>query len=272
MKQFFMGYVPVINKRYLEIAERYRGEMGVFSSFVHTLFPHLERDVRALKPEQVADLLGCIVVGEEKLPGIYREAKNAGLQLVMPDEDVSHGVASEYFDDISVEYLPIWLRWDRQNALSQQAITPDKRITSDQFALDVMGLAYEEAKKSSDWWRQIGAVLVSDSQVLVLSHNHHLPTAWSPEINGDPRFNFSWHDRVECYTSIHAEASIIAEMAKRGSSTKGTSLYATTFPCPVCARIISAAGISRVFYREGYSKADAWDIFSQAGIEVIEVC
>ena len=56
---------------------------------------------------------------------------------------------------------------------------------------------------------------------------------------GDPRSDFSKGVNVELSLFFHSEAQLIAEAAKKGISLEGASMYATTFPCPPCAKLIA---------------------------------
>ena len=131
--------------------------------------------------------------------------------------------------------------------------------------------AFSETEKSSDWWRQIAAIAVKDKKVLLKAHNHHMPTDFHLSVNGDPRSNFDAGQHGEIYTSIHAEAEVVAKAAEQGLSLKGVSLYSTTFPCPNCARLIAQTGIKKVYYSRGYSLLDAERILEHFGIEIILV-
>ena len=62
-------------------------------------------------------------------------------------------------------------------------------------------------------------------------------------------------DITEYGRAVHGEMDAILSCARSGVSTKGTLLYATTFPCHNCARHIIAAGIQRVYYIEPYGKS-----------------
>lgn len=52
--------------------------------------------------------------------------------------------------------------------------------------------------------------------------------------------------------TVHAEQNAIADAARRGSSVEGCVAYVTHFPCINCAKILAAAGIAEVRYREDY--------------------
>lgn len=52
--------------------------------------------------------------------------------------------------------------------------------------------------------------------------------------------------------TIHAEQNIISNCAKEGISLKGSTMYITTSPCRMCAKLIANSGIIKVFYAETY--------------------
>lgn len=52
--------------------------------------------------------------------------------------------------------------------------------------------------------------------------------------------------------------------AREGFSTKGSTLYCTTFPCHNCAKHIIASGIKRVVYVEPYPKSRAFEFHSES--------
>ena len=64
-------------------------------------------------------------------------------------------------------------------------------------------------------------------------------------------------DIAEFGRTVHAEMAAIVDAAFRGVSVSGGTLYATTFPCHMCAKHIVAAGIKRVVYMEPYPKSMA---------------
>ncbi|MCP4612777.1 MAG: cytidine deaminase [Planctomycetes bacterium] len=60
--------------------------------------------------------------------------------------------------------------------------------------------------------------------------------------------------------SVHAEMEALMHCARTNTSTKGATLYCTTFPCHNCAKHIVAAGIERVVYVEPYPKSKALEL------------
>lgn len=66
-------------------------------------------------------------------------------------------------------------------------------------------------------------------------------------------------DLTEYGRVVHAEMDALLACARSNLSTKGATLYCTTFPCHNCAKHIIAAGIQRVVYIEPYDKSKAPD-------------
>ncbi|MBM4336265.1 MAG: cytidine deaminase [Deltaproteobacteria bacterium] len=64
--------------------------------------------------------------------------------------------------------------------------------------------------------------------------------------------------------AVHAEADALLSAARVGVSTRGCSLYATTFPCHVCAKHIVSAAIDRVVFIEPYPKSRARELFDDS--------
>lgn len=60
---------------------------------------------------------------------------------------------------------------------------------------------------------------------------------------------------------VHGEMEALMMCARNGISTKGCSMYMTTFPCHNCAKHIIAAGIEKVIYIEPYPKSKALDFY-----------
>lgn len=58
---------------------------------------------------------------------------------------------------------------------------------------------------------------------------------------------------------VHAEMEAILSCTRQGKSTKGATIYCTTFPCHNCAKHIITSGITRVVFIEPYLKSKALD-------------
>ena len=106
---------------------------------------------------------------------------------------------------------------------------------------------------------------------MITTYNRHLPDNHTPYIVGDVRSQFHAGEHFELTSAIHAEAAAIAQAAKRGLPTQGATLVVTDFPCPVCAKLIAAAGIKTVYFCRGYSLLDGEEILRSFGVQMIQV-
>lgn len=268
-----VAYVPVLHKGYLKFFRKHRGAVLYIlgRDFLRT-FAHLERDIRALSPEEMQTAISSYLIFKSVRVLEFASLPLplcSPLQIIMPDEDVSREIARLYFSSKNVIFEPIFLRWDMKNTTSEKKISSYRVISQGVFELTMMGRAFAEAQKSPDWWRQIGALAVKDGEVLVSAFNKHMPHQQSLYALGDPRGNFSWGEKIELSNSLHAEQGIIAQAARKGISMEGAYLYVTTFPCPECAMVIAEAGFTRVYYREGYSRVGAEEILRSRDVEII---
>ena len=150
---------------------------------------------------------------------------------------------------------------------------PSAAITRgvDELFAELATAAQARAAGSVDWWRQVGAAIRFADGTIASAVNEHNPHRLSPYAVGDPRANFSQGVHLELSTATHAEASLIAQAAREGVSTKAAAMYVTDFPCPPCAKLIAAAGIAKLYFRTGYAVLDGEDVLAAAGVEVVQV-
>jgi deoxycytidylate deaminase len=71
-------------------------------------------------------------------------------------------------------------------------------------------------------------------------------------------------DLLEFGRIVHAEMSALSDAARKGVSVENATLYCTTFPCHICAKLIVAAGIAKVIYLEPYPKSYASELHGDA--------
>lgn len=67
----------------------------------------------------------------------------------------------------------------------------------------------------------------------------------------------SINDLTEFGRMVHAEMEALLSCARKGVSTKGATLFSTTFPCHNCAKHIVASGVKKVVFVEPYLKSKA---------------
>ncbi|WP_321788090.1 anti-phage dCTP deaminase [Paraburkholderia sp. J94] len=69
---------------------------------------------------------------------------------------------------------------------------------------------------------------------------------------------------VEFSRAVHAEMDALLSAGRQGTSTVGTRMFVTTFPCHYCARHIVAAGVDEVQFIEPYPKSRALSLHGDA--------
>jgi dCMP deaminase len=268
-----ISLVPAIHSGYISFFKKYSGILYVIGKDFISDFPHIERDLRTPDFDELKKMLMTLGIFEDVIELTKENIKDIpqSLKIVMPDDEITKGIAEKYLVGRPVDFENIFLRWNRQISTTELVVPPDRVISFDEADRELIKQAYGTSEKSSDWWRQIGTLLVKDDKVIVTGFNCHLPTDFNMDSFGDPRSNFDAGIRFDLSTAIHSEARAVAEAARKGISTDEASLYVTTFPCPTCAKLVAVAGIKKVYYSTGYSLLDAENILKAFGIEIILV-
>jgi dCMP deaminase len=276
MKQVVL-YVPVVHAGHEEFFARHSDarEVLVLGRGFQAEFKPLAKDIRALPPERAAAFLrqlmpaSAVVVVE---PGDLPDAVYADT-VVLPDEEISRQLVASgrLGEDREFVFDRTFLRWDRDWSQASRPAGYTGRVEAGHLPRALLAEAAKLAGRSSDWWRQVGAVAWRDGEVIGSAWNHHVPTEYAPYTDGDPRDNFSRGVRADLSTAIHAEASVIARAARAGRPLAGADLYVTTFPCPACARLIAEAGFRRCYFAGPYSLLDGDAILTTAGVDLLWV-
>ena len=136
-----------------------------------------------------------------------------------------------------------------------------------------MDIAFLVAKRSTCLRRSVGAVLVKNKRILATGYNgapsgirHCSETGCLRE-----RLNVPSGEKHELCRGIHAEQNSIIQAAFHGVSIKGAILFCTNLPCSICAKMIINAGITRIYFHDGYADAMSEEMLKEAGIELIRV-
>jgi dCMP deaminase len=251
-----VAYVPVLHEGYRRFFEKNAEakELYIFGPEILAEFSWLAKEIRQLDPELMRTAIESLGIFEKVTVLTIAGAESlnkAGLEIILPDEDVSRTLATNYLSNASVTFDTIFLRWDKRRTVMKDLAV--------------------EAERSSDFWRHVGAAIVKDEEVLFVAHNQHLPSEHSPYVHGDPRNNFHKGGHIEISTAFHAEVSLIAEAARKGIALEGADMYVTVFPCPPCAKAIAFSGIKNLYYENGYSVLDGEDVLKGRGIKIWRV-
>jgi dCMP deaminase len=134
-----------------------------------------------------------------------------------------------------------------------------------------MDIAECVARRSTCIRRAVGAILVKDKRILSTGYNgaprsmaHCTDIGCLRDEMGVPS-----GERHELCRGIHAEQNAIIQAAMHGVSIKDATLYCTTFPCIICAKMIINAGIKTIYYKYPYADPTSQKMLRDAGVAVI---
>lgn len=272
-KHAVVALIPALHSGYLSFFNKFPGILYVIGKDFVQDFPHIERDLRTPHFPELKKMILSLDIFEDVIEVSRKTIQDIpdSLEIVMADDDIMRGVAQRYLPERQVLFENIFLRWTRQISTTEFEVPPERVVTEEEAERELMSRAHEVAPKSADWWRQVGAVVCKEGEIILEACNKNMPSDYSLDANGDPRSNFDAGERFDLVNTIHAEAHAIALAAKEGIAIDGASIYVTTFPCPACARLIARSGIKKVYYSKGYSVLDAEKILNDFGIEIILV-
>lgn len=147
--------------------------------------------------------------------------------------------------------------------------------------MDVINLNYDDdyfmqhAEKmalKSTCRRQVGAVIVKENRILASGYNDAPDGCLScSELDGcmRQRDDIPSGTMQEYCRAIHAEQRAIVQAAiEEGVSIKGGTLYVTTYPCGICARMLIQCKLERIVYKGDYRDENAHEMLNESGILV----
>jgi dCMP deaminase len=133
-----------------------------------------------------------------------------------------------------------------------------------------MGITKLVATRSTCLRRHVGAILVKDKRILASGYNGAPSGLRHCEEVGCLRANSSVPsgERHELCRGLHAEQNLILQAAYHGISIRGAILYCTNKPCVICTKMIINAGITKIYYEDGYDDPLSDQMLSEAGLEI----
>ena len=131
-----------------------------------------------------------------------------------------------------------------------------------------MDMAKLVSSRSTCVRRHVGAVIVKDKRVLSTGYNGSPKGTRHCEDMGCIReqMNIPSGTRHELCRGVHAEQNAVAQAAYFGVSVNGATIYTTTYPCSMCAKILINAGIKEIVYDEGYVDDLSKDLLNETDI------
>lgn len=143
----------------------------------------------------------------------------------------------------------------------------DHRPSWDEY---FMKLAEEVCTRTTCVRRGVGALIVKDRRILATGYNgvpsglkHCAETGCLRQQMGVP----SGKNHEIC-RGLHAEQNAILQAARYGINIEGASIYITTQPCSVCAKMLINAGIKEIVYKEPYPDPLSQELLDEADITV----
>ncbi len=133
-----------------------------------------------------------------------------------------------------------------------------------------MDIAELVSMRSTCLRRRVGAVLVRDRRILTTGYNG-APSGITHCIERGclrEQLHIPSGERHELCRGLHAEQNAIIQAALHGVSTRGATLYCTNHPCIICSKMLINAGITTIFYRDGYPDELSREMLDEAGIKV----
>jgi dCMP deaminase len=274
-EQQISAYVPVIHNGYLDFFLDYPdATINIFGQEILADFDYLRKDIRALAPEDAADILQVSLGRRVQL--LSKRALTAAftdesISHILADDDLSRTLARQHGIENTATFEPVFLRWDRDNAAVNQDIQADRRVAAAEVPEQFLRILGNEVESSTDWWRHVGAVISKEGELIGSAHNQALPTDYSHYIDGDPRITAKRGENIDRSLHVHAESKAIAEAARDGVSLRGAEILVSTFPCPNCAKLIAVSGIERCYFVEGYAMLDGHSVLKAADVEIVKI-
>lgn len=117
-----------------------------------------------------------------------------------------------------------------------------------------MKVAFLASERSTCLRRKVGAVAVVRNRMICTGYNGAV-TGASHCLDGGclrDELHVPSGQRLDLCQSSHAEANVITQAARFGTALDGATLYSTTYPCSICAKLLVQTGFVRLVFAEGY--------------------
>ena len=143
----------------------------------------------------------------------------------------------------------------------------NKRPTWDEYFL---GIAELISKRSTCLRRSVGTVLVKDKRILATGYNGAPSGIKHCSVAGCIRekLKIPSGERHELCRGLHGEQNAFLQAALHGTSLKDASLYSTTQPCIICAKMIINAGIKEIVIKGDYPDKMSKDLLREAKVKI----
>jgi len=269
------GYIPVIHFGYMQLLGRYpEHTVGLFDASITEATDYLRKDIRTLPIDVVKTVLESqgrevIIISKQDIAGLLGQPDT---NVIFFDDDLSRSLLDELDGQLQakIDFESPFLRWDRRSSDTNTEVTADEIVAEEQLDGTIVASLYDEAQRSTDWWRHVGAGTFHEGE-FITTHNTAMPHEHITGFESDPRITQSRGVNIDKSLFIHAEALLIANFARQGIALEGKDIYVTTFPCSNCARLIAASGFKACYFIEGYANLDGQRILQEAGVKLVKI-
>ena len=143
------------------------------------------------------------------------------------------------------------------------------RPSWDEYFMSIVDLV---KTRSTCLRRQVGALIVKDKRILASGYNGAPVGCKHCAEVGCIRneLNIPSGQRHEICRATHAEQNAIAQAAYSGTSIKNATMYVTTQPCVLCAKLCINAGISKIIFKGDYPDELSMELLQDAGVRVLK--
>jgi dCMP deaminase len=142
----------------------------------------------------------------------------------------------------------------------------DARPDWDQYFMEI---AHQVARRTTCRRRAVGAVIVKDKRILATGYNgvpqgieHCLDRGCLREQLGIPS-----GQQHELCRGLHAEQNAIIQAAKHGITIDGATVYCTTQPCIICAKMLINSGITEIVFEHAYPDDLTEGMLAESGVK-----
>jgi len=145
-----------------------------------------------------------------------------------------------------------------------------KRPSWDEYFLNIANLV---ATRSTCLRRKVGAVVVKNKQILATGYNGAPTGIVHCDEAGCLRqqLGVPSGQRHELCRALHAEQNAFLQAARHGVNLTDSTLYITTQPCSICAKMLINAGVKKIVMEGEYPDDFALEFLREAGIEMAVV-
>jgi len=130
------------------------------------------------------------------------------------------------------------------------------------------------ANRSTCLRRKVGATIIKDKRILTTGYNGAPQGLAHCQEVGCIRAEkqVPSGERHELCRALHAEQNAILQAALYGVSIQGATVYCTTHPCVMCAKMMINAGMKEVVITKSYPDQLAAELLAEAGVKVRYFC